>query len=595
MEQNERRQLSELSKALRALAQRDGSLWEHMNRSVLTPELAELADAVEEALAASRSDAEEQQHRAASLEERSNELRTALEHAQRENRAKALFLNNMSHDIRTPMNAILGFTALASTHLEDTESVREYLKKIMTSSNHLLSLINDVLDMSRIESGRVKIEEKACSLPDILHDLKTIVQADINAKQLEFFIDTMDVVNEEVYCDKLRLNQVLLNVLSNAMKFTPPGGVVSVRIAQLTTAPEGFADYVFRIRDTGAGMSEEALQNIFVPFGSEGMAEDAGTQGTGLGMAITKNIVDMMHGTIAVESEVGKGTEFTISLRFRVSGSGHGSEQIPELAGLRVLVADDDYNTCASVTRMLQRAGMRSDWTSSGKEAVLRSKLAMESGDAFRAYIIDWLMPDMNGIEAARRIRKQVGMGPPIIILTAYDWSDVEEEAQEAGVTAFCSKPLFLSELRDTLLRACGFASEEKEAQEETDFSGRRILLVEDNEINLEIAEAILSEAGFELDTARDGAAAVEKVRASVPGQYDLILMDVEMPIMSGYEAAQKIRALETEHARIPIIAMTGNVYEEDRRRAMAAGMDGHVIKPIETDRLLAALRNALR
>ena len=531
------------------------------------------------------------------LDERQRELEEALAQAQRANRAKTAFLNNMSHDIRTPMNAIIGFTTLAATHIDNTETVREYLKKILTSSNHLLSLINDVLDMSRIESGKVKIEEQQCSLPGIMHDLKTIVQADVSAKQLEFFIDTLDVVDEDIYCDKLRLNQVLLNVLSNAMKFTKPGGTVSVRIVQRPGAPEGYANYEFHIRDTGIGMSQEFLQHIFEPFERERTSTVSGIQGTGLGMAITKNIVDMMHGSVEVESEEGKGTEFIISLCFRISGSKRKAEIVPEFQGLRALVADDDYNTCASLTRMLSSIGMRSDWTTSGKEAVLRTKLALEQGEGFEAYIIDWLMPDMNGIETVRRIRKLVGQEKPIIILTAYDWSDVEDEAREAGVTAFCSKPIFLSELRDILLRSKGLltAAPEQDADDTTAFAGKKILLVEDNEINQEIAVTILEEAGFVLDTANDGTVAVEKLKSAEPGQYDLILMDVQMPIMNGYEATRQIRALETEISGIPIIAMTANAFEEDRQNAMAAGMNGHVGKPIEIDKLFRTLREILK
>ena len=531
------------------------------------------------------------------LDERQRELEAALAQAQRANRAKTAFLNNMSHDIRTPMNAIIGFTTLAATHIDNTETVRDYLKKILTSSNHLLSLINDVLDMSRIESGKVKIEEQQCSLPGIMHDLKTIVQADVSAKQLEFFIDTLDVVDEEIYCDKLRLNQVLLNVLSNAMKFTKPGGTVSVRIAQRPGAPEGYADYEFHIRDTGIGMSKEFLEHIFEPFERERTSTVSGIQGTGLGMAITKNIVDMMHGTVEVESEEGKGTEFTISLCFRTGGNKRKVEVVPEFQGLRALVADDDYNTCASLTRMLGSIGMRSDWTTSGKEAVLRTQLALEQGDAFEAYIIDWLMPDMNGIETVRRIRKLVGDEKPIIILTAYDWSDVEEEAREAGVTAFCSKPIFLSELRDTLLKARGLSTGgEEESAEEVDFSGKRLLLVEDNMINQEIATMLLGEMGFELDTANDGSIAVRMVEENPADRYDLILMDVQMPVMGGYEATRRIRRLsDQKKARLPIVAMTANAFEDDRRNALEAGMNGHVAKPIDMVQLVSTLRKLLK
>ena len=335
---------------------------------------------------------------AAQLEQQKANLQDALAAAQHANRAKTTFLNNMSHDIRTPMNAIIGFTSLAATHIDHPEQVQDYLAKITTSSNHLLSLINDVLDMSRIESGKVKIEEKEASLPEIMHDLKTIVQADITAKQLEFYIDTADVVNENILCDKLRLNQVLLNLLSNAMKFTKPGGMVGVRVIQKGGAPEGWASYEFQVKDTGIGMSPEFLAHVFEPFERERTSAVSGIQGTGLGMAITKNIVDMMDGTISVISEEGKGSTFTVSLRLRTCSGPVRQEVIPALEGLRALVADDDFNTCSSVTKMLSTIGMRPDWTTSGKEAVLRTKLAEEQNDGYAAYIIDWLMSDMYGL-----------------------------------------------------------------------------------------------------------------------------------------------------------------------------------------------------
>lgn len=531
------------------------------------------------------------------LERQKIDLEDALAAAQHANRAKTTFLNNMSHDIRTPMNAIIGFTSLAAAHIDNIEKVQDYLAKITTSSNHLLSLINDVLDMSRIESGKVKIEEKETSLPEIMHDLKTIVQADVTSKQLEFYIDTADVVNEHVMCDKLRLNQVLLNLLSNAMKFTKPGGLVGVRIVQKGNAPEGWASYEFEIKDSGIGMSKEFLEHVFEPFERERTSTVSGIQGTGLGMAITKNIVDMMNGTITVESEEGKGSTFTVALQFKTCTGSVRQEVIPELSGLRALVADDDFNTCSSVTKMLSVIGMRPDWTTSGKEAVLRAQLATEQSDEYAVYIIDWLMPDMNGVEVVRRIRNIIGEEKPIIILTAYDWSDIEQEAREAGVTAFCSKPIFLSELREVLEAPFVVQNTADDTEEEAiSFEGKKILLVEDNELNQEIAVEILGETGFVIDVADDGEVAVEKMKEAQPGQYDLILMDIQMPKMNGYEATRRIRALDnSEIANIPIIAMTANAFDEDRKEALNAGMNGHIAKPIDIPVLLEVLHDILK
>ena len=539
-------------------------------------------------------DVDDARRMSAQLEQQKNDLQDALAAAQHANRAKTTFLNNMSHDIRTPMNAIIGFTSLAAAHIDHPEQVQDYLAKITTSSNHLLSLINDVLDMSRIESGKMKIEEKEASLPEIMHDLKTIVQSDITAKQLEFYIDTADVVNEHVLCDKLRLNQVLLNLLSNAMKFTMPGGIVSVRVIQKGAASEGRASYDFQVKDTGIGMSKEFLAHVFDPFERERTSTVSGIQGTGLGMAITKNIVDMMDGTISVTSEEGKGSTFTVSLQLQTCSGPVRQEEIPQLKGLRALVADDDFNTCSSVTKMLSTIGLRPDWTTSGKEAVLRTRLAWEQGDEYAVFIIDWLMPDMNGVEVVRRVRTIIGEEKPIIILTAYDWSDIEEEARDAGVTAFCSKPIFLSELRE-LLESPFAAPEKAVAQPEVSFEGKKILLVEDNELNQEIAVEILQGAGFVVEVADDGKSAVERMAAAQPGQYDLILMDIQMPIMNGYEATRQIRGLGVPGtADIPIIAMTANAFDEDRWAALEAGMDGHIAKPIDIPKLMELLGNLL-
>ena len=525
-------------------------------------------------------------------------LSEAVRAAETANKAKSTFLSNMSHDIRTPMNAIIGFTTLAVSNIDDKKRVRDYLGKILSSSNHLLSLINDILDMSRIESGKIHLEETEVSLSDVLHDLKTIISGQIHAKQLELYMDAMDITNEDVYCDKTRLNQVLLNLLSNAVKFTPAGGTVSVRIRQYPGTVKGSELYEIRVKDNGIGMSQEFVQKIFSPFERERTSTVSRIQGTGLGMAITKNIVNMMGGTIEVLTEQGKGTEFIVRLPFRIQSKHQRIEKIAELEGLKALVVDDDFNTCDSVTKMLVKVGMRSEWTLSGKEAVLRARQSMEMGDAFHAYIIDWRLPDMNGIEVTRQIRS-LGDDTPIIILTAYDWSDIEVEARAAGVTAFCAKPMFMSDIRDTLMTAIGQKQAEAEAEilptAGSDFRGKCILLVEDNELNSEIAAEILNEYGFLVDTAENGAEAVEKVKNSKPGNYDLVLMDVQMPVMDGYEATKQIRALDNPAlAGITILAMTANAFDEDKKKALECGMDGFLSKPIVIEELISILQKNL-
>ena len=525
-------------------------------------------------------------------------LSDAVAAAETANRAKSTFLSNMSHDIRTPMNAIIGFTTLALSNIDDTERVKDYLAKTLASSNHLLSLINDVLDMSRIESGKIHLEEVEVNLSDVLHDLKTIVSGQIFAKQLELYMDVMDVTDEDVYCDKTRLNQILLNLLSNAIKFTPAGGTVSVRVRQLAGKVHGCGQYEFRIKDNGIGMSQEFAQKIFEPFERERTSTVSRIQGTGLGMAITKNIVDMMGGTIEVQTAQGKGTEFTVCVPMRAQTEQRPVEKITELEGLKALVVDDDFNTCDSVTKMLVKVGMRAEWTLSGKEAVLRARQSIEMSDVYHAYIIDWRLPDMNGIEVTRQIRS-LHDDTPIIILTAYDWSDIEVEAKAAGVTAFCSKPMFMSDLRETLMSALGQrpadAVQRLLPEKNADFKGKHILLVEDNELNREIAQEILREYGFLVDSAENGAVAVEKVSTAAPGSYDLVLMDVQMPIMDGYTATRKIRALDDPaRAKLPIIAMTANAFDEDRRNALESGMNGFLSKPIVIGDLVQELHKIL-
>ena len=523
-------------------------------------------------------------------------LADALVAAEHANKAKTAFLNNMSHDIRTPMNAIVGFTALATSHIDNKEEVKDYLSKITVSSQHLLSLINDVLDMSRIESGKMTMDETEVHLPDLIHDLRTIIHANISAKQLNLNIETQDVINENIIVDKLRMNQVFLNILSNAIKFTPNGGSISFCVSEKNSPIPDHAVFEFRIKDTGIGMSREFQKTIFEAFTREKTSTVSGIQGTGLGMAITKSIVDMMGGTISVNSEEGQGSEFIVTIPCRLSNNTVEVESMPELQGRRALVVDDDTDSCLSVCSMLRKLGMRPDWTSSGKEASIRCKEAAQQADAFSVYIIDWQMPDMNGIEVTRRIRKIAGEDASIIILTAYDWSDIEEEASEAGVTAFCSKPIFMSELRNVLSTPFRAGDGKIEAEEKNvDFSGKKVLLAEDNEMNQMIAEAILTESGLEVVIANNGEEAVRLMEEAPAGTYDIILMDIQMPVMDGYKAARLIRAFEDRRkAEVPIVAVTANAFEEDRKLALEAGMNGHLAKPYDIPKMLETLSDLI-
>lgn len=529
--------------------------------------------------------------------EQTQALQDALMQAQHANRAKTTFLSNMSHDIRTPMNAIIGFTTIAVSHIDNKNQVHDCLQKVLSSSNHLLSLINDILDMSRIESGKVQIKEQECNISELMHNLVNIIQPQVKAKQLEMFIDTFEVANEDVIADSLKLNQVFINLLSNAVKYTPAGGTITFRIMQKTTFRHGYGDYVFIIKDNGMGMSEDFVGHIFEPFEREVTTTQSGIQGTGLGMAITKNIIEMMNGNIIVESEPGKGSTFTVELSLKLQDIEKNAEQIKELEGLRALVVDDDFNTCESVSKMLKKIGLRSEWTTSGREAAYRAKIAHEEGDAYHTYIVDWQMPETSGVETARRIRSAVGNDAPIIILTAYEWTDIEEEARAAGVTAFCAKPLFMSDLKSVLLAANNLNDKVEQAAAWTlaDFTGKRVLVVEDIELNREIAEVILTEAGFSVESAPDGTDAVAMVEQSEEYYYDAILMDVQMPIMNGYEATRTIRNMKRKDvAEMPIIAMTANALEEDKEAAIKHGMNAHIAKPLDIEVFISVLKKFL-
>ncbi len=531
--------------------------------------------------------------------EQTQALQDALMQAQHANQAKTTFLSNMSHDIRTPMNAIIGFATIAASHMERTDQVKDCLQKILSSSNHLLGLINDILDMSRIESGKLQIHNQECNIPELMHNLVNIIQPQMKAKQMEMFIDTFEVVNEDVIADPLKLNQIFINLIGNAIKYTPAGGMVSFRITQHTTFKHGWGDYVFIVKDNGIGMSQEFVEHIFEPFERESTATRSGIQGAGLGMAITKSIIDMMGGEITVESEVGKGSTFTVRIPLQLQDTEKEAEQIKELEELRSLVVDDDLNVCDSVSKMLKGIGLRAEWTASGREAIYRAQSAYEEGDPYHTYIIDWQMPEINGIETARKIRSVVGEDTPIIILTAYDWTDIEAEAKEAGITAFCAKPLFMSDLKAALLAANNKdrkAEESELAWTKTDYSGKRLLLVEDNELNREIAEVILTEAGFMIESAPDGTDAVAMVEKSEEGYYDAVLMDVQMPVMNGYEATKAIRAMSREDVKtLPIIAMTANAMEDDKEAALKSGMNAHIAKPLDIELLMSVLRQYLQ
>lgn len=392
---------------------------------------------------------------------------------------------------------------------------------------------------------------------------------------------------------------MLLNLLSNAVKFTPAGGTVSVRVTQLKNTSDKKGLYEIRVKDTGIGMSKEFAERIFSPFERERTSTVSQIQGTGLGMSIAKNIIDMMGGSIEVHTEQGKGTEFVIRVEMKLASAHKPDERIQELENLRALVVDDDFDTCDSITKMLVRVGMRSEWTVSGREAVLRAKQAIEINDVFHAYIIDWRLPDMNGIEVARRIRS-MGDDTPIIILTAYDWTDIEAEARAAGVTGFCAKPMFMSDLRESLLNALGHTKAKEEsalpaAENTENFKGKHILLVEDNELNREIAYEILNEYGFVVDTAENGQEAVDRIFASKPSDYALVLMDIQMPVMNGYEATKTIRGIvDKELASVPIVAMTANAFDEDRKATEECGMNGFISKPINMEEVIVALHSVL-
>lgn len=502
------------------------------------------------------------------LEEYNERLQEAKEGAEHASRAKSEFLSNMSHDIRTPMNAIIGFTVIANSNIDNIEKLQDCLNKIAASSNHLLSLINDILDMSKIESGKIQLQEQECNLSVAMHNLVNMVQSQVSAKNLDFFVETSDVEHEDVIIDSLRLNQVLINIVGNSVKYTESGSV-TLQIRELPSDDPEVGNFRISVKDTGIGMSSDYLPYVFDVFSRERNSTVSKIQGTGLGLAITKNIVELMGGTITVESELGKGSEFIIQLPVKLAQQNVDAPQVEQLLGKRALVVDDDFEICNSVSKMLTKIGMEPEWTISGKEAVLKAESAVEADRQYDVYIIDWQIPDLNGINVAKRIRKIHGSEALIYILTSYDYSEMEEEAREAGITGFVQKPLFFSSLRNLLLKSVGEARESEEEIGVYSFEGIHLLMAEDVELNAEIAVEILGESGVQVD--------------------------VQMPVMNGYEATKEIRALKDPAlADIPIIAMTANAFEEDKAEALGAGMNAHIAKPVEVSVLMETLARFL-
>lgn len=522
------------------------------------------------------------------------ELDRVRKEAVHANRAKSEFLSNMSHDIRTPMNAIIGMTEIALKHKQDGERVEECLKKIKLSSKHLLGLINDVLDMSKIESGKMVMNISQISLRETMDDIVNIVQPQVKNKNQYFDIYIYSILSENIYCDGTRLNQILLNLLSNALKYTPEEGRIDVHVYQ-EESPLG-KEYVrthFQVEDTGIGMSEEFQKNIFDTFTREDSETVQKTDGTGLGMAITKAIVDILKGTIEVESELEKGSKFHVALDLKRAES-EAEMVLPEW---NVLVVDDNEQLCMSAADNLEELGAHADWTVDGGEALELIEERHKRNDDYHFVLIDWKMPNMDGLQTIREIQKRVGKGIPLFLISAYDWSDIEEDVKEADIEGFISKPLFKSTLYSRLI---GYVEgnvnkpEEEKQSKEIDFAGKRILLAEDIDINWEIANEILSSFGFEVERAVNGKECVEKFEAAEIGFYDVILMDLRRPVMDGYEATKAIRALERQDKQLPIIAMTANAFSSDIQECLDCGMDGHIAKPLDIQELIRTLQKFL-
>lgn len=525
-------------------------------------------------------------------------LKEAFEAADEANRAKSDFLSRMSHDIRTPMNAIMGMTAVAVMHIDDKERLMDCLNKINLSSRHLLALINDVLDMSKIESGRVTLSEEEFEMSKAVDSLLAIIHPQMDAKKQKLKVNVAKITHEGVIGDPLRLQQVFVNIMGNAVKFTPEGGSITFSIREKPSRIKGSGCYEFVFEDTGIGMKQEFIDKIYEPFARAENASKQNIEGTGLGMSIARNIVRMMNGDIQVESKLGVGSRFTVTVYLRLQNTEEESTEC--LKELRVLVADDEQDACENTCEILHSIGMYADGVYSGDEAIEKLHIAKENAEDYAVVILDWKMPGKCGLETAKEIRRELGDDVPIIILSAYDWSAIEQEAKEAGVDAFIAKPLFKSRLLYVLKSVVNQQKEEKSSDVDTlkqsDYSGRKILLVEDNDLNIEIAEELLSYIGIEVEKARDGQQAVDILLDRPQDYYDLVFMDIQMPVKNGYEATREIRASGREDLKtLPIVAMSADAFSDDIQKAAMAGMNDHVAKPIELPKLLAALEKWLR
>ncbi|MDE7263211.1 MAG: response regulator [Anaeroplasmataceae bacterium] len=513
------------------------------------------------------------------------QLEIAREEAIQANKAKSEFLSNMSHDIRTPMNAIVGMTAIARANINNSEQVQDSLKKIALSSKHLLGLINDILDMSKIESGKMTLNTEKISLREILNGIATIVQPQIKTKSQNFEIHIDNIETETVYCDSVRLNQILLNLLSNAIKFTPEDGSIQISLHQ-EASPVGDSHIrnIIRVKDNGIGMSPQFLTTIFDSFTREDNARVHKTEGTGLGMAITKYIVDAMKGSIQVESEQGKGSTFTITLDLEKALE---KEEEMILPNWHMLIVDDDEILCNTTASALKSIGVDSECVLSGEEAIKKVISAHDANQRYDVILMDWKLPDMDGIEAARKIREKLGDEIPILLISAYDWSEMEAEARKAGISGFISKPLFKSTLYYGLKK---FVKEKEIKQtkviqtKKEDLSNIHILLAEDNDLNWEIADMLLSSIGATIERAPNGKICVDMLKSSIPGTYDVILMDIRMPVMTGLEATVEIRKLDHPDKNIPIIAMTADAFSDDMKKCLDCGMNAHISKPIDLE-----------